>query len=875
MTVLQEIFSWAKDLPPWQGDALSRLLSKPALSAEDYEDLFALLKAEHGIPDHKNRVLTKLDAKIAPLPSQSGGHVQLTAIKNLVRVNAIAEALKLPIGATGLTVIYGDNGAGKSGYSRVLKKACRARDQLELILSNAHKPAGNAPAEADFEIRINGTAKDCHWINGKPGPPELSSIAIFDSRCARAYLDSEDDFSYVPYGLDVFESLAVVCRQLKKMLDTEYAQSTPDLTAFALLNGPTAVGNLIAALSAKTTTAQIDALGLLTPEELANHASFQSTLKETNAKEKAARLNTLAKRITALAHAVDERGAWVNSTVYSNLKTLAERYYSARSAASVAAQQFKEDEQLLPSTGGEAWRALFEAARQFALESHPDHTFPHLEPDSPCPLCQEPLNEGAARLKKFEAFVTQEAEKNMQACRTALRDAYSALMRRSLELGLDDLTYAEIEALEKPLAEACRAFEGELTGRRDLIKKAVADQTWPDVPVDLANPSAPLQALASKVAAEAQALEKAADEKTRALLQVEFNELDARMRLSQVRTAVIGAAEKLRHQSRLNACQPALKTMGISLKASEIAQAVVSKELADALNREFKALGAASLKVVLASRTDKGKPLHKLKLELPQSRSPADILSEGEQRAIAIGSFLAEVNVIGGKGGVIFDDPVSSLDHHRRELVARRLVSEGNYRQVIIFTHDIYFLRLLMDEAELQGVPIVSQSLSRTPAGYGVTDPELPFEARKTTLRLAALRDQYAKIVELHQAGDLKEYTGLTMDAYRDLRKAWEGAIEEVLFGKVVMRFRKSIQTDRLDTVSVDDGDYDEIEKGMTKCSNYVHDKATEGGTAVPQPAELLDDINALDKWRAKVDSRSKELKKMRDAAVTSKSSVK
>jgi hypothetical protein len=48
-----------------------------------------------------------------------------------------------------------------------------------------------------------------------------------------------------------------------------------------------------------------------------------------------------------------------------------------------------------------------------------------------------------------------------------------------------------------------------------------------------------------------------------------------------------------------------------------------------------------------------------------------------------------------------------------------------------------------------------------------------------------------------------------------------------------------------------------------------------EGGTAVPQPAELLDDINALDKWRIKVDSRSKELKKMRDAPVTSKSSVK
>jgi len=96
MSVLQEIFSWAQDLSPWESDAISRLLSKPALTAADYEDLFALLKAEHGIPDPKNRVPTKLDASIAPVPSQPADQVQLKAIKNLIRVNAIAEAHKLP-----------------------------------------------------------------------------------------------------------------------------------------------------------------------------------------------------------------------------------------------------------------------------------------------------------------------------------------------------------------------------------------------------------------------------------------------------------------------------------------------------------------------------------------------------------------------------------------------------------------------------------------------------------------------------------------------------------------------------------------------------------------------------------------------------------
>jgi hypothetical protein len=35
MSVLQEIFIWAKALPPWEVDGLSRLLSKPSLTTVD------------------------------------------------------------------------------------------------------------------------------------------------------------------------------------------------------------------------------------------------------------------------------------------------------------------------------------------------------------------------------------------------------------------------------------------------------------------------------------------------------------------------------------------------------------------------------------------------------------------------------------------------------------------------------------------------------------------------------------------------------------------------------------------------------------------------------------------------------------------------
>lgn len=42
-----------------------------------------------------------------------------------------------------------------------------------------------------------------------------------------------------------------------------------------------------------------------------------------------------------------------------------------------------------------------------------------------------------------------------------------------------------------------------------------------------------------------------------------------------------------------------------------------------------------------------------------------DILSEGEQRVIAIADFLAETSLRTGTAPVIFDDPVNSFDYRR------------------------------------------------------------------------------------------------------------------------------------------------------------------------------------------------------------------
>lgn len=867
MSILQEILAWTNTLPAWESDAVARLLAKQTLTAEDQDDLFALLKLAHGIPDPKGRIPKPLTADKIPAPVKKTTHIELLAMKNMRFVNAIADNQRLPFSAAGLTVIYGDNGSGKSGYSRVLKQACRARDHAEAIHPNAYQPADKAGvAEATFEITVDGVAKDVQWTYGKVAPTELSAFAIFDARCARAYLDSEDDFSYVPYGLDVFEGLAKICRQLKASVEVEQAQHLVDLTAFTPLQGDTAVGSLIEALSANTTQAQIDALSTLAPEELEQHAELDKSLKENNPREKASQLRLQARRVATIATNAINKGALVNQTVVTKLRGLADSFRTAQAASVLAAQEFKENEHLLPGTGGEAWRELFDAARKFATESHPDKVFPNLGAGAPCPLCQQPLAEGATRLQRFEAFIQQEAEKRAQACRAALIAEYKPFIAQNLALGLDEATHDEIKTIDSQLAADAKSFESQLSGRQEAIKAAVTSHQWEAVAEALVNPAARLQALADRLNAEAETLEKASDEKARAALQKQFAELDTRVKLSQVKGAVMTAVGELKHRAKLAQCLSAVKTNAISLKASEMAEKVVSKELAEALNREYKALGVGTLKVSLQSRADRGKALHKLKLELPQSRSPGDILSEGEQRAVAVGSFLAEVGLSGGKGGIVFDDPMSSLDHRRRERVATRLAAEAASRQVVVFTHDIYFLCLLMEEAKLAGVKIFTQSLVRRAEGFGIADPELPFEGKGASKRIGVLKAQQQSIAKLYKDGDEQEYRRLTVEAYSRLRLAWERAVEEVLLRRVVLRFRKGVETQRLAEVVVTDDDYAAVNAGMSRCSNYAHDKALIGGVAIPDPDELLADINKLDAWRSSVENRSTKTGKKRKA---------
>lgn len=869
VAIIQEIHAWSKGLVAWQQDAIARLYKDRVLQAGDLEDLYALAKAEAGIPDPDGREPTTLeDAEVAQ-PADPTRDVRLLAVKDLAHVNALAHGGSVPIAQDGLTVIYGENGAGKSGYSRVFKHACRARDRREPILPNANlDPQAAGKPQAVFEVLIDGEAADLPWRYGQPAPEPLSDISIFDTHCARAYIDNHGDFAYAPYGLDILEGLVGACNKLKVRATQEKAANVPSDAAYvALTKEKTTVAALLLGIPAKTQAEQVEALSALTEAEKGRLVLLTRTLAEADPKQKAQTLRQKATRFTGLKDRLVAAIAVVSEEKVNQLRLLIQRSKDTKAAAEVAATEFRQTPGQLTGTGGEEWKLLFEAARTFAEISHAEHEFPVLPEDAQCPLCQNALGlAGAQRLVLFDTFIKQAAEKAAKEARELATTAYRALQQASVDLMFSDALVEELTEIEPELASAFNVMQESLTARKaSVLKAAAAELAWEEVGVLANDPHGRLLVVIEALQQQAKALDATADEKVRAAMVAEKLELDARVRLGEVKDAVLEAINKHEICRKLQVCIDGLDARGISRKSTELSRTTASQDLADALNEELKRLKVHHLQVVMKPESPGGKTQFKLVLQLPGGGSPAAILSEGEQRAIAIASFLAEIKLGKGRGGIVFDDPVSSLDHRRRWEVAERLAEECLTRQVIVFTHDIYFLCILEQKTEELGAVLTKNYIRRTAQGFGVHSQDLPFDVLGTKDRLGRLKQMAVEVRKAQKEGNDDEHRRLTSICYGRLRLAWERCIEEVLLNGAVQRFGEGVSTQKLKSVVVTDDDYREVDAGMTKSSKFEHDAAMAvGRLPIPDPDELDQDIAKLSAWRETVNKRLGETAKAR-----------
>src|SRR5690606_6322953 len=158
-----------------------------------------------------------------------------------------------------------------------------------------------------------------------------------------------------------------------------------------------------------------------------------------------------------------------------------------------------------------------------------------------------------------------------------------------------------------------------------------------------------------------------------------------------------------------------------------------------------------NIKIEAETKGAKGKQYHFLRLDEHDAQhvSLKDVLSEGEHRCIALATFLSELSLSSHHSSVVFDDPVSSLDHKWRNKIAKRIAEEAKKRQVIVFTHDISFLIMLQEHAELMSVNLEINSLTRKKQETGIIGNTPPWDAMPVNKRIGILKNYHQEVSKL------------------------------------------------------------------------------------------------------------------------------
>ncbi len=861
--VLSEIVTWSADCPAWQRDALRRLCSQDKLEQSDQDDLLAICKGE--------QESCPITADHIRDPAVSNVEVSLSKLHNLQHVNALQPGETLSFNKTGLTVIYGDNGAGKSGYARILKQACRARlPKDDIVLPNIYVAQRGTP-QAEVSFRVGGQNQTFVWKQGATADPRLTAISVFDSRTAAVHVDATNDLAYTPLPLRIMAALAESCKEMKSRLDSEIR--TIENQTPAILKNPecapdTEVGKFLNNISTKTTDAAVEKLAQLSEAELAQLKTLAANLANDPARV-ARQLQSQKSQIEVAKERMQELANAVSDESINNLDSLHKAHSTAEAASAVVSEGLFSKEPL-PKVGSDVWRTLWESARNYSnAQAYPDQEFPVTNDDARCVLCQQELSlEASKRLSRFESFVLDESKKREEEALTAFKTACSNLQAR--HISMKD-TQAVVSLIRDTLADeelaktVKRSVVTNAWRLRSILKNVGTKGAVIHTPAT-AVPEAAMITLTQELETRALAFQAEKDSPERKTLVREHNELSARHWLGTIKTDVLDHIKRLRDVDVLKKEQKTTSTNRITNLSKDLATRLVTDRLRARFAQEVAQLGITEQHPIELkhARTSAGIPLFHVRMVSKPDEPVGKILSEGEHRCVALAAFLAELSTLESASAIVFDDPVSSLDHIHRESVAERLVKESINRQVVIFTHDIAFLVLLEDACRAtrtrEAAPIAYRVVSRGRDAAGFCNTEPPANVLPVEKVVVQMRNHLDNVKIKHERGDQESWRREVRSFSVQLREAWERAVEEAV-SPVIKRLAKKVKTDSLICLTVlTEQDCHVMRDAYGRCSQLMHSQPGELNPRLPAPEKIEREITALETWISELKVRQNEV---------------
>ena len=861
---LSDILSWAeKTCPSWQRHALHLLCTGRELDEGNLKKLTDLCKGGG-----------QSDDTLAPTNHQKPAKtVRVKGIHSVENVNALQSGQRLTFCKEGVTAVYGDNGSGKSGYVRILKSACRSRTPKNAVkIETDIRKADSGQQKCVIDYSVGNENSHKNWTPEDPSNEFLAKVSVFDSQAASVHVDEANNVAYTPFPMLVLERLADTCQKVRENISTEIEilnSQTPKSISEPQCGNNTSVGNLLAQLSGKTSIDEVQALAILSEEDKKQLRVLEADLRD-DPLEKARKLEKVVRHLEEANQKFETLQDAISDAKIAELTKLQSKYETAREAAKTAATKiFKGCP--LPDVGSDVWKKLWDAAREYSEKhAYPALPFPVASTDNLCVLCQQKLgDEAVARLQSFEDFVKDTTKLEEKRAGKAYQEALDKI--RASDVPIKEISDA-VDLLRdenKELAKLARVSAIKNKWRLRAIlhsnKQEAKETNFPSSGSWLSEKTDHyIKALQKRI----KVLRVDDKSEERKQMRSQRDGLKAREWLAIVQKDVVAEIGRRKERKTLEKSLEDTKTHKITTKSSEIAEQLVTNMLCERFRSEVSKFNVKGFEVELRKeKSSHGVPLFRIFLTNNKHKQirTGDVLSEGEHRCVAIAAFLAELATSESDSAIVFDDPVSSLDHTYRDKVAERLAKEGSRRQVIVFTHDTVFLSFLNDACRKSTTSFNCPTVARTIISTGVVQQDPPIRIQKVEKVIDSMQSYLDNKKLFFEQGNQDEWEGTADLLLKRLRKTWERAVEEVI-EPVLKRFSNEVKTYGLVKLTVlEDEDCKAMRNAFSRLSEPEHGSAEAINKPTPTPEDIQEEIDALRNWLKNIKARQSKVEKIKE----------
>lgn len=673
----------------WMRDLIVRVVnSNGQLTEDDLAQTTAQLKA-NGVGVLEMPTAISADAAV---------EISLSELIHHSGVNALASEQKIPF-SKDITLLYGCNGTGKSSYFRILNEMVGGNREIHVH----HNIFTQTPAPINVELKykvkvprvqvVSGVQvvqdswedKSVSWNGTGRAFAPLTQASVFDSDYTNDLLEkrSADTAIVKPLGLHLFTALTSAMDAIRDRLGTEIDGITRGLPQIPQDN----LGQVIKTiLYRREYSAEqkryITSCYTMSPGTQKALEDSEKAYKELMSKDFEANIKVAEGERYEVVHLTEhlrkcdedlKKFEEIVGVIFSKVK-------AARAAQAEARMKIKVLGEI-GNTDSKEWLAFIQSGAAYAANA--------TIPAGTCPYCRQPLQGNALGIvKAYGDFLGDKTAAAFNAAIKEKNECQNHISHYITEYALSEQLLKVLNVQEN--SDELKEYVVNNLSQYEEIKKALLTSFEHEgyQPQKFPEGNGMLRQIVFKYDKELRDLRAARTGKEEQLKKLNETRLVLleHQAIAAQRTLWEQWFAKVEQSRELERCQQKLSTRGVSTLSKQASQHLLTDSLRQKFQEELDALKMGYLEVSLdEDGASRGQSY--MKIKLPSAIRTQEILSEGEQKGVALALFIAERRMEQVKNPIILDDPVNSLDHHITALLMERLVELGN--QVVIFSHHI------------------------------------------------------------------------------------------------------------------------------------------------------------------------------------------